>query len=100
MFVTAALLISVIGWVTGSCTARQPNNSSYLPLQNCLTYYQMTIGVGVPAQQSTFLVDTGSNLLWIPVTSCACNSSYNETQSSTYAPNNKQDQLKVFLLVM
>jgi hypothetical protein len=50
MFVTVTVIAGLLGWVSCSCTPQQPNNSTYLPLQNCLTYYQMTIGVGQPLQ--------------------------------------------------
>lgn len=99
---TALLLIfhvTLVLLVQGICTPLEPYNNTYIPLQNCLVYYQMTLGIGEPVQYSTYLVDTGSHTLWVPNSFCLCGNNYNESKSSTYVGNGEQGNVKVLRLI-
>ena len=90
-----ALLAAFIVLVDAICSKNYPANDTYIPLQNCLSYYQFTMGIGKPVQFSTFLIDTGSHTLWVPSSLCACGNSYNEKQSTTYAAGGRPGSVKV-----
>lgn len=72
----------------GGCLLAPSNSVTQLGLQNCQSdQYIGTLFIGTPGVNFTVLFDTGSNILWVPVTGCSgqCGSKlFNPNGSSTY----------------
>ncbi|XP_070601443.1 pepsin B-like [Erythrolamprus reginae] len=71
-------------------------SATYEPMTNYLdSFYFGKITIGTPPQDFLVLLDTGSNVLWVPSTYCttkACGNHhmFDPKQSSTYSSNNEQ----------
>lgn len=74
--------------VGAACLAAANNNATQIGIQNCQQeQYIGTVFIGTGGQSFTLLFDSGSNILWIPVTGCqgSCGSKlFNPAASPTY----------------
>lgn len=81
-------LKKVSGSSLGACLPAPSNSQTQIGLQNCQSdQYIGTVFIGTPGVNFTILFDTGSNILWVPITGCTgqCgNKLFNPSSSTTY----------------
>ncbi|CAD8160934.1 unnamed protein product [Paramecium pentaurelia] len=95
LILITSLVVSIFGENTNYAQTNWNTVQGTLSMNSTLENYEQTlwlvyISIGVPAQNFTVQIDTGSNILWVPYTDCSrCDIStrYNPNGQKYFQPN-------------
>ena len=76
-----------------TCLPFLNSNESMIGLGNCYDLYYLRLGIGTPVQYLDVQLDTGSNLLWVPMKE-ELGHGFSGKDSDTYNPSEERDKIE------